>query len=164
MNGDDAEALARFEEAVALCREDGNKLGLADWLLQLGTLAARRGDVERARATLAEAIQRFQEIGNIEGVADALVQYAALAQRANDLARAATLLGAADRILETHNRLHQLVEMTGSAEFKQRVTDVRSALDASLLSAAWAAGRAMTTAQAIGFALGLRPASLHPRT
>ncbi|MCW1968868.1 MAG: helix-turn-helix domain-containing protein [Anaerolineae bacterium] len=145
-----------FEEAIALCRADSNRNGIADWLLQLATLNVRCGDTDAARFALNEVIRQFHEIGNLAGVADTLVQYAALAlQNTRDmpsLVFAATVLGAADRIFETHNRLHQVVELVGDAEFKQRVLVVKLALSDAMFAAAWAKGRVMTTTQVIAFA------------
>ena len=40
--GDYAQAQAAFEESVALCRAAGNKLGAADWLIQVATVALLR--------------------------------------------------------------------------------------------------------------------------
>lgn len=156
-HNNDKQALLYFEEAIALCREDGNRNGIADWLLQLAGLQVRQNNPLQARVTLAEVIQRFQEIGNLAGVADALVQYATLALKCQDkvenLTFAATILGVADHIFETHSRLHHLVELIGKAEFKQRVTEAREVLNEFEFAAAWGKGRAMTVSQAITLAI-----------
>jgi uncharacterized protein HemY len=38
-SGDYVQAQAAFEESLALCRAVGNKLGTADWLIQVATAA-----------------------------------------------------------------------------------------------------------------------------
>lgn len=151
--GDLTNARLHFEEAVALCQADGNKLGLADWLLQRATLAVRQRDAASAVGGLREATQLFADIGNAEGVADALVQVAALALQAHDAIHAATLLGAADRILETHNHLHKLVEQAGAAEFSGRVAEARTVLKPGTFAEAWAAGRALALNEAVRLAI-----------
>lgn len=154
-HNDDKLALLYFEEAIALCREDGNRNGIADWLLQLAALRVRQ-NAPLAHIALSEVIQRFYEIGNLAGVADALVQYATLALKQHknleDLIFAATILGAADRIFETHSRLHRLVELIGNAEFKQRTLEIRGRLNEPDFALAWAKGRVMTTSQTITLA------------
>lgn len=152
--GDDDAAQAHFEEALLISRGDGNRLGLADWQLQLGALAVRRGETGRAMPALAEALSMFNAVGNLEGVADALVQCATLALASNDASRAASLLGAADRMLETHNRLHQVVEVPAGMAYKHQVLAARAALEPDAFANAWAVGRAMSTANAIACAIG----------
>jgi hypothetical protein len=151
--GDYAQAQAAFEESVALCRQMGNKPGIADWLIQLATVALYQSDYGQVRSALVECLLLCREIGNAEAIADCLVIAAGLAEANRQWERAATLLAAADTILERYNQLHRLVDSSSYAEYTQRVAAVRVHLSEHLFDTSWAEGRAMESGQAIQYAL-----------
>jgi predicted ATPase/class 3 adenylate cyclase/tetratricopeptide (TPR) repeat protein len=97
----------RFDEAETLLtgllksrHEMGDRLGMATTLLNLGDLAARRGDKQRAAELVGDALTVAHESGRLpmievalRGIAELLVEI--------DPTKAAALLGACDRIMET---------------------------------------------------------------
>jgi tetratricopeptide (TPR) repeat protein len=70
--GDHAAALAPLEEAVAACRELGDRANLAAALTTLGEASAATDDVACGEALLAEALAIAREIGHREYEAGAL--------------------------------------------------------------------------------------------
>ncbi len=76
---------------------------------------------------------------------------AQLAEHPAQARRAATLFGAQDEI---HDCLMNVIPQAERETCQQAIASVRSALNPEAFAAAYAAGRAMTTAQAIQYALG----------
>ena len=68
-SGDQARAQVLFEQALALFRRLGDKLGIAISAGSLGHLAALRGDYGKARKLLTESLALHQELGNDVSVA-----------------------------------------------------------------------------------------------
>jgi tetratricopeptide (TPR) repeat protein len=62
--GKNKEAMANFQEALQIRREIGDKRGLGDTLIDLGNLAADRGDHDGALKMYKEALELEREIGN----------------------------------------------------------------------------------------------------
>jgi hypothetical protein len=73
-----------------------------------------------------------------------------MAAMSGDPERSATLLGAAERLRELG---HAGMLPHEQAEYSQEVGRVRSALGEAELARAWAAGRALSTEEAVEFAL-----------
>ncbi|HVL27762.1 MAG TPA: tetratricopeptide repeat protein, partial [Acidimicrobiales bacterium] len=70
--GDYAAARSRLEEALALRRQEGDRLGIAVALHGLGNLAALSRDLERARRLYEEALAAGRELGDAALLAAAL--------------------------------------------------------------------------------------------
>jgi len=153
--GQDTEAQAWWEEALALFGELGDRMGLATDHTYLGTLACRRGDLARAREHLAASLAITRQTGGDEWIAQALGGLAAVAAALGQAARALRLAGAGAR-------LHALggggPEPAGPDEIERPLARARAALDAATADAAWGEGRAMTTDEAIAYALADDPA------
>ena len=151
--GDYAQAQAAFEESVTLCRAVGNKLGVADWLVQVATAALYLSDYARAQSALGECLPFSHDLGHDGAIADCLVIAAGVAGAMGHWERAATLLAAADMILERFRLLYRVVDPSSYAAYTRRVEAVRARLSEQSFASAWATGRAMTRVQAIAYAL-----------
>jgi hypothetical protein len=151
--GDYVQALAAFEESVLLCRAVGNKLGTADWLIQVATAALYLSDYARAQAALSECLPLCRDLGHDGAIADCLVIAAGLADAHRHVEHAATLLAAADTILEQFRLLYRVVDPSSYTEYTRRVEAVRARLSEQSFARAWDIGRAMTPVQAIAFAI-----------
>jgi tetratricopeptide (TPR) repeat protein len=92
LEGDAAGARRYAEEMLGYFREDGDPLGLAVALDNLGELAESEGDYPTARAYLADALTRRRDIGDRRGIAFALWSSGKLACLEGDFARAEALL------------------------------------------------------------------------
>jgi predicted ATPase len=152
-DGDYTQAQAAFEESVALCRAAGNKLGAADWLIQVATAALYQLDDTSVQAALGECLPLSRDLGHDGAIADGLVIAAGVADAKGRWERAASLLAAADLILERFRLVYHVVDPSSYAEYTRRVEAVRPRLGEQLFAKAWAAGRAMTWMQVIGYAL-----------
>ena len=68
------QAINRYEERLALLRNVGDRLGVADTLVLLGEALVYHGEVERARVVLEEHRALRRELGEISGSAYAPMQ------------------------------------------------------------------------------------------
>ncbi len=142
-------AQSYMEQGLELCRK--GKWGFIHsrtaWLL---------GDIFRHEGNLAQALSLYKEALNIAkgGIAWALPyhieSFAYLALGEGFTLRAAKLLGAGNCLFETLGAVR--VPVTQS-EHDRAMVDLREALGEEALAAAWTEGRAMTTEQAIEYAL-----------
>ena len=89
----DAVAAARYyDEALALRRDLGDRLGAATSLLQRGAVALDQGEREHGLALLDESLEEFRQVGNLRGAAMALGYKAVAALDGGCTAAAADLL------------------------------------------------------------------------
>lgn len=150
--GDLAAAEALLRESLARYHAIGHAQGIAVALAHLGHLARRTGDPTGATAALRESVARFHALGR-PGVATCLVGLAALAEDRGEAERAAILyaaagaLGAGSRPDLADCRPDDL----------PRIAAARARLSAPALASAWAAGAALTAAQAVAEALETIP-------
>ena len=91
LQGDYATARTAYEEALAMYRERGNKVGVASLLNNLGTLARVQGDLTAARALHEEALALRREIGDKLGLSASLNNLGNLAFVQGDLDAARVL-------------------------------------------------------------------------
>jgi predicted ATPase/DNA-binding SARP family transcriptional activator len=144
-------ARAAFEESLAINRRLGDQWAIALTLFNLGNLALDEGDLHDARVRFQEAMVMQREIGDRHGVANSLLSLAGHALAAgHPAARAARLLGAVERL---YDETGGEVAPTTRAFIEKRTAAVRAALSEKALAGAWAAGRAMSLAEAVDFAL-----------
>jgi predicted ATPase/DNA-binding CsgD family transcriptional regulator len=139
-----ARAVSLYEEALALFREAGNAHGLARALHGLAYVAWKQRDLPRALALSRDVLhldweQRWPIYYHLEDIAD-------IAGRLGAPAVAARLYGAADSLRE---RAGRPVEPVFRDEFERDVAVARRALGDEAFAQAWAAGRALSPAQAI---------------
>jgi predicted ATPase len=143
-------AQALYEEAVAEFEAAGDRLMLPNALRRLGHLALRQGDHARAATWYGECLARSLDIGDRRGTLASLVALAGVVAMRGRLAEAVGLLGAAEAQLEAHQvKLFPLDQ----AQYDRLVSELGRQLDGAAFAAAWAAGRAMTLAQATAAAM-----------
>jgi predicted ATPase/DNA-binding SARP family transcriptional activator len=148
--GDLHEAEARYAESLDLCRKQGNKVDAPRLLHNLGRVALHRGDIARARALFCESLELFREIGSRRGMAECFEAFGHAAFAGGRLERAARLWGAAEALREVSRATMWAPDR---AEYERDLPALQAQLDAHALSAAWAAGRALTIEQAAAEAL-----------
>jgi tetratricopeptide (TPR) repeat protein len=79
MQGNPAAARSRYEEALTLAREVGDKAAAAFALRNLGDAHYRAGDLAAARAAFTESLATFRAVGDSWGTAITLGALATLA-------------------------------------------------------------------------------------
>jgi diguanylate cyclase (GGDEF)-like protein len=161
-HGQYAWAVAHLEEAVLLYRSvgPGTLVGMA--LTELGYVVWMQGDQARARVLFGEALTIYQQIGGRlkDGEAGALEGVATLLNERGDSAGAARLFGAAEQMREEYK---QPLRPMARPRYEAAVAAVRRSLPEAALAHAWAEGRRMKLAQALGYALrqtGAQPGHL----
>src|SRR5436190_1597785 len=171
-NYDDARDL--YEKSMALARELGYRWSIALALGNLGVVAQERGDYDEARTLHKESLTLHRDLGEKVGVAGSLTYLGAVAvgiastgleqskkssqeqsvrnapDRLGQLERAATLFGSVDRLLESMTAV-----LSGDERqvYDQNLAIARSSLNEEAFARTWSEGRAMSTEQAIEFAL-----------
>jgi predicted ATPase/DNA-binding CsgD family transcriptional regulator len=143
-----------YEESLALFEKQGDGWNAADTLAYLGQVARLQGDYTRAETLLKESMRRWQALGTLQwkGVAICLENLASICARARHSAAAARLFGAAEALRETLGIDPPSLSWR-SAEEKLAVRHLQ--LDEAAFVAAWAAGRALSTEEAVDYALAL---------
>jgi len=91
LQGDDEQALALSEDALALRRQSGDKKSIANSLSNLGILAEQRGEYERAGALYEESLSLRREVSDEWGTATSLQNLAIVAHLQHDDGRAGAL-------------------------------------------------------------------------
>jgi predicted ATPase/DNA-binding SARP family transcriptional activator len=144
-------AHAAFDESLATARRLGDQWRTALILSCLGNLALDEGDLPDARIRIAEALVLQRDVGDRSGIASSLLGMAGHALDAGlPAGRAARLLGAAERL---HEEIGGAVAPALRVGIEKRTAAIRAALSEKAMAAAWAAGRAMSLADAVTFAL-----------
>jgi hypothetical protein len=168
-------ARSRYEEALAISRELGDRWGIAAWLNNLGLIAYRQGEYGAARSLHEESLSISHELGDrlsIAGSLEALAELACeepgqpgagggarpggaapevdAADNAGAGWRAARLYGAGEALREA---IGAPVSLNQQEEYRRQVSRVLEMLGEEEFAAAWAEGRAMTPDQAIAYAL-----------
>jgi len=143
------EAEQCFSEALAQVRLFGDRRFERVIESELGHALRRAGRLEPAETAYRHTIRGWQQSGNRGAVANQLEAFAFLALPRGDGARAARLLGSAEAIREV-----ALAPMTAleRQEYEAALVQLRGALEADVLAAAWADGR-RSADEAVGFAL-----------
>ncbi|MBA3945073.1 MAG: tetratricopeptide repeat protein [Herpetosiphonaceae bacterium] len=142
----DVRAYALEAESLVLVRELGDKLFAAWPLLNLGHIAKHQGDTVQARAHVVESLTILHDAGKVFGIAACLAGLAGCAGRQDQPARAARLFGAAARLAVGYALAHRI-------ELDSDVATARTLIDHGAWEAAWAEGQALTTEQAVAYAL-----------
>ena len=149
--GDRADATACYEESLAIWRELRGVPGIASALHKLGQVSRRAPDSERARALLAESLSLQRELGNQQGVAECLAALAAtVADRGRPEQAAQVFAASATLLARIGVPLAPVDELTLEADLRT----VRARLGPVMWDAAWAAGSALSIADAADLALG----------
>jgi predicted ATPase/DNA-binding SARP family transcriptional activator len=149
--GDYKRAEACYRESLELFQSQGASVDAPRLLHNLGYVELHRGDLAHARALFAESLAAFRANRSRRGIAECLAGLAAIAVASEDATRAARLWGAAEALREAAG---VALWAADRIEYERGLTTLQSQLGSDALAAAWAAGRALTSEQAIGEALG----------
>ena len=150
VGGDFEEARRCSEANLAVAREIGDRVLMANSLHNLAIAAVQQGRSDDAVALVRETLALCHALGYTELIAYGLDMLAAVAVDAREPERAARLLGAAEGLLEaTGARL----EPAERAVHDGAVAAVRATVDAELVQRAWSAGRALAFDDAVALAL-----------
>lgn len=150
LQGNYTEAAARYAESLPLVRLTSVKSDLASLLHNLGYVALVQGDAMRAQALFGEGLVLQREVGHQQGIAECLAGCGAVAAAQGDGVRSAHLFGAADALCASAGGPLWPAEQAEYTRYRA-VGQVQLARD--VWEDAWAAGYAMTFAQAIEQAL-----------
>jgi non-specific serine/threonine protein kinase len=147
-------AQALYEEGLAHFQALGADWDAADARCYLGQVAQARGDDARAGELFHDSLARWRAIGTLQwkGIADCLEGLAGICTLQQQFEEAARLFGAAAALRELLQGSPSPLART-SAEDKH--AGLRAHLDEAAFAAAWAAGRALSTEEAVDFALAL---------
>ncbi|MDQ7842645.1 MAG: tetratricopeptide repeat protein [Armatimonadota bacterium] len=148
--GDYQRAQTVLEETLALFRDLGDRWGIAFSLANLGIVAWDRQEYARAAALFAESLPLRRELQDRRGISTSLTGLAVVAVKLGQLERAVVLLGAAEALREA---LALPPAPFIRETYSRHVATAREGLGEAAFTAAWQRGRAMTTDQAIEFAL-----------
>ncbi len=151
-NGASDHAAARdlFEESLDIARELGHQETMAYALGNLGAVATSQGDYDVARCFLEEGLAIREAIQYKRGLALSLEAFAQLASAQGQPERAAQLLGAAEALREATG---SPLPPAARVMLDRLLATLREALGETAWDNARADGRAMTTEEAIEFAL-----------
>jgi|GEM_PF-575754 len=151
LRGDYPQAHASYSQSLALRRDLDDRRGIAIALTNLGEVALHQREFSQARTCYCESLGLCRELGDKEGVAYCLHGLAVVAGAEDQAARAAQLWGAEEQLRETI-KVHR--PPADRATYQKLIAENRSAVDPATWTAAWQAGRSMSPAAAIRFALG----------
>jgi predicted ATPase/DNA-binding XRE family transcriptional regulator len=148
---------ADYERAKALCNESliiwnrlGDGPGTAQTLATLGRVLCAQGDYAEAHASLGKALWLYRAMDDQKHTAICLVGLAGIAYGVGRAERAVRLCGAAEALSQANS-----VQMPPSdrLEYGRMVAATRSELEQDRFTRSWQEGRAMSTEQAIEYAL-----------
>jgi predicted ATPase len=149
------QAQRRYEESQALYRELGGKRGISGALHNLGYVELHQGRGDAAARLFQASLGLKEELKDRRGIIGCLAGLAAVASQTDRLIAAARLFGVAQVQLMTLNteRVPALQAArfapADQAEYDYYLNVVRSQLDPTTFSAAWAEGQALTVEQAV---------------
>jgi non-specific serine/threonine protein kinase len=147
-------AQALYEESLALFEEAGDDWHIADTLQYMGQLAQAQGHDARATALFRDSLTRWRRLGLLQwkGVVHCLDGLAGLCVGQRQFEEAARLFGAAEGLRDLLRGSpsplpHSLAE--------DKYAGLRAELGEAAFATAWAAGRVLSTEEAIDYALAL---------
>ncbi len=150
--GDRARARRLAERALPLAREIGAREAVCVALPTVAAAARADGDLELAAELCEEGLELSAEVGERVNIAYYLEGLAEISASEGRLERAARLWGAARALLETIEAI-ALYHAAERTFYDERMAAAREKLDRRAWEEAWAEGRAMTTEEAVGYAL-----------
>ncbi len=144
--GEHAKAEALFNESLGLFRELADAWGITTVLVSLGVAARLRGDGARAAELLRQSLTLRRDLGDKSGIAECLAHLAGIAAAMRKPERAARLLGAAEAL---RGSIGAQLPPAHRADCERTAAIARKRLGKRAFAEAWAAGRQMTTEQAV---------------
>ena len=137
-------ARSHWEESLSIRNEMGDRAGAALTLQTLGALALEQGDLPMARARFTEALHVSQDLGMQLQIASSLEGLAPVTAQSGQHERAVRFFAAAARIREA---IGAPAPPSEQSLRDREIDEVRQALGEHAFTAAWTAGRALTTAE-----------------
>jgi tetratricopeptide (TPR) repeat protein len=145
----DYEAAERFyEESLALSRELGDQFGMCIVLHNLAYVVQHQGDYKRAAMLFKEGLILCQQVGEKVSAALAVAGLAGIAGLTGQPERAARVFAAAQAALDAFGIVLDVVDRS---DLDRDIQTVRSQMNETSFSNAWAEGRTLTMEQAIAF-------------
>jgi tetratricopeptide (TPR) repeat protein len=131
--------------------DDLDDLSTSAWYqFFLGGCKVLQGELERATVLLENGLLLFRQINDVYFIGNCLIAFGGAANGYNKPMRAARLFGAREVI---HESIGANLDPGLQRIYISLVAQTRAMLDASIFASAWAEGRAMTTEQAVEYAL-----------
>ena len=150
--GDPVRALALWQEALSLQRQEHNLLGTGLTLTNLGILSARVGQAEASQHWLVEGLRLGSDLDYKLIIQYCLIGLGKLAADAGRLVRAARLWAAADAMTQAFGA-HLTRAGRTVLDYEAQLAAARDRLDSEAWTAAWTEGLRMGTDQAVAYAL-----------
>jgi tetratricopeptide (TPR) repeat protein len=155
MAGDFEEARTLMTQRIAEARETGNLSTVSSEAGNLSMVERQLGNLDEAEALAAEALDIDHRRGDLWAMPYKLSGLAAVATDRGDFDRATTLLGAAETMME---REHAEWPPDERPHYERMLTRLPRALGVEEFERVRAAGRAMSTDDAVAYGLTLRAA------
>jgi len=150
LSGERDRAAALYEESLSLWRDLRGTPGIASALHKLGQVGRSAGDTFGARARFVESLAMQRESGNQQGIGECLAGLAGVAADTGSPDRAARVGAAAIHLLES---IGMPLAPADQAVLTRDLAVARERLTAAAWQGAWAAGTALSLAEAIALAL-----------
>ncbi|MBV9173532.1 MAG: hypothetical protein JOZ81_26000, partial [Chloroflexi bacterium] len=144
------EAAATFAAGLAVARAHDHAESTAFLLLESANLALLRDDPVHAAALLKDSLIYWRRFDSAHGLARSIEALGRAACASGQATRAARLLGAAE---VTREQLGVTLRPDDPVEHQRAVAAARGRLGEKRFAAAWSAGRAMSLAQAVTYAV-----------
>jgi predicted ATPase/DNA-binding CsgD family transcriptional regulator len=144
--GDISSSRMQIEKSILLYREIGQRRALAESQAILARIVLAQGETTEARNLYDESQEIARELNHMWLIATCLEGRAAIAAEEGQLIWAVQLWGAADALRET---IRVPIPLIDRAEYERSIATERTHLGEKDFTAAWEAGRVMTTEQAI---------------
>jgi len=154
--GDLDGGVALMEEAHALTRAQGDPWSIAFALSILGNLVLLRGDAARAEALQRGSLALRHAVADTVGTGRCLDGLAWVASAQGQFERAARLFGAAEALRE---RTGAAPHVPWRAEHEHRMAAAWVSLAEDAFAAVWSEGRALSTDEAVAYALTVEAAT-----
>jgi DNA-binding CsgD family transcriptional regulator len=148
--GDFVEARRRYERSLALAREQGDPTAAAMQLIQLGRVEMLRHDSEAARAYIAQAVGLLRHHDVSTGAIRIFELCAEMAASEGTVKRRMRLIGAAD---VARAAVGAQLTVAECAAREQWLAPARATLGDERADTEYVFGQAMTTDEALAFAL-----------
>ncbi|HET8846640.1 MAG TPA: tetratricopeptide repeat protein, partial [Ktedonobacteraceae bacterium] len=148
--GDLEGAKKLLEEGLAILQESGSQMNITIFLRNLGQVAQQQGNPEQATRFYADALRRSWKAHEHRSLASTLEEWACLAGSLGQVERAVSLRGAAAILRQT---LGTPIPAFNRQRLEQELIGLRQRLSQEAFEQAWVAGQAMSSDQAVTYAL-----------
>jgi predicted ATPase/transcriptional regulator with XRE-family HTH domain len=153
LQGDFVLATSRYREGLALFHRLGDKYFTPILLDNLGVILWHQGNYDEAAEIFADCLAISKQFNNYRQIALALERLAKVALIQNQPKKTARLLGAAGILRQS---VGTPMEAIDRPDYERLIADLSHQLDEVTLNSVWAEGRAMSSEQAVEYALSER--------